>query len=512
MTKMRIFVVIFFLFANIAHSQYARKISVAILPFDFSGSFSGKNVSWTKVGVPDQISTAFHKYYRNRIRLVERSRLNDLLQEQQLSQAGFVDTDQMVEVGKYLSANFSLMGNIICADASHLMITVKIVDIETSEYVSVNYMTDLEQGIFTIGDSLVVKIYPEMLRLNQKHFMSSGGEMVEKIPPASTAQPVPDLAGEAVSNKNIHLISAVSKAATSHFYNAVDWIRQQNWERALLELNRSVELDSGFARAYANLGTVYMNLGDFDRARQALLKCLDIYPESYLAYYNLGSLETYCNNFPSALVYFKKGLRFNPDDLELMTEVGKVYIKLDSLRQADKIFEDILWTDSSFVEAEYYLGITAAMRKDIVAAEKHLKRAIQTKEPYFQPIRRLANMRLGALYEEIYKKPAEAIHYYEQALLQEKSRIESSDVKLLLLPLSRLYIKTNQPIKACDLLMQVLDYDSSNLKARYYYALALWNSEQKDQAIIELQTITRTAPPGPILERAKQMLRDIRGY
>ena len=263
--------VIFLTFlVNLSYSQYAAKITLVILPFDLKGSASGREVSWMRIGIPDQISTAFHHLYRHRIRLVERARLNDLLQEQQLSQAGFIDKNQMAEVGKFFAANFSVAGNVFCPDDQHLMITIKVIDTETSEYASVNYLTDLEKGIYTIGDSIVAKIYPEILRLRQEKILAREGSIAEKIPAANSVENQAAPKSENISAENIRLISAVSKAATSHFYSAVDFIRRQEWEKALLELKRSVQLDSSFARAYANLGAVYMNLGDFDRAKKSL--------------------------------------------------------------------------------------------------------------------------------------------------------------------------------------------------------------------------------------------------
>ncbi|NOZ63315.1 MAG: tetratricopeptide repeat protein [Calditrichaeota bacterium] len=507
------FIGIFFIFLlSVAHGQYARKIRLVILPFDFTGASFGRELSWVQQGVPDQISAAFHRYYRNRIRLVERERLNNLLQEQQLSQAGFVDANQIVEVGKFFSANFSLAGNIVCPDENHLMISVKIIDIETSEYVSVTHLTDAEQGIFTIGDSLAQKIYPELLRFQQEKRTRHDVQMADKIEPTSTVAPGAETTEDNFTGKNVQLISAVSKAATSHFYNAVNWIRQSQWGKAEVELLRSVELDSGFARAYANLGTVYMNMGKFSAARRALQKCLQVFPESELAYHNLGLLEANRRDYPSALVYFQRGLQINTDDLELMTEVGKVYIELDSLSQADRIFNDVLWDDSSYVEAEFYLGLTAAKRHDLISAEKHWQRVARTQEPYFQFVRRMAFLRLGDLYQNSYKEPKQAIRFYEQALMQSDNRMDQSDVRHLFLPLAKLYMQTDQAVKACDLLTQVLDFDASNLEARYYYAIALWRSGQKDNAIVELQTITRTAPPGQILELAKQQLKRFRGY
>ena len=203
---------------------------------------------------------------------------------------------------------------------------------------------------------------------------------------------------------------------------------------------------------------------------------------------------------------------FHSNDLELMVEVGKVYIKLDSLDRADRIFNEVTWIDSSYAEAEYYLGLTAALRNDLYDAQVHWKHAASTMEPYFQTVRRLANIRLGALYDRYFNNLNEAIRYYENALNDQNSPVDSVEIKRVLLPLSKLYIRANQPIKASDLLAQIIYFDSSNLEARYFYALALWRSGQKDQAISELQIITQTAPQGKIYENAQKMLKDIRGY
>ncbi|OQX96470.1 hypothetical protein B6I21_00860, partial [candidate division KSB1 bacterium 4572_119] len=342
--------------------------------------------------------------------------------------------------------------------------------------------------------------YPVLVRLNRQRQEREIIEQVETAPPSVE----PD--------QGFRILSVTSNTANAYFYNANDMMRKQDWKNAEIELKRAIKLDPDFARAYVNLGVVYTNLGQFQMAKECLNKALIIYPQSDLAYQNLGFLAVHTNDIRSSLYYFQSALDISPDNCEIMVEIGKVYYKLNDFNSARKVLNEVLSIDSSYVEANFYIGVVEAKSGSYDLAEQHWLRVIQSEESYFLPARQKALEKLGYLWSNFKNDPAKAVECYEKALHLSSGRISENELKAIYLPLSLLYIKTDNFNKAQSLLETVLDFEPSNIEARYYYAVALKNSAREDLAITQFEIITKMNPAGKYYENAKKNLVLLRGY
>jgi hypothetical protein len=89
--------------------------------------------------------------------LVERKKLNDLLEEHQLNLTGMVDSEQTVKIGKMLGARIMIFGKAFPVDRE-LYIVAKITGTETSVVKGVMAKGKLENDLSAILDQLVDKI------------------------------------------------------------------------------------------------------------------------------------------------------------------------------------------------------------------------------------------------------------------------------------------------------------------------------------------------------------------
>jgi len=126
-------------------------ITVAIM--DFESKAPGNPDLGQQLG---DILTARMSIY-DQFQLVERKKLEDLLNEHQLNLTGLVDTNQAVKVGKMLGARIMIFGRAFPIDKDIYMVA-KIVSTETSQVKGVMAKGKLESELSGIIDQLVDKL------------------------------------------------------------------------------------------------------------------------------------------------------------------------------------------------------------------------------------------------------------------------------------------------------------------------------------------------------------------
>jgi len=180
---------------------------------------------------------------------------------------------------------------------------------------------------------------------------------------------------------------------------------------SILFHKRAIELDPNFALAYAALSVSYLNLnqpslavenatkayqlrdrvsereklritadyfratGELDKEAQAYELWTAEYPRDTAPYVNLGTNYMDMGQYEKALVEFQEGLRLNPDNVLIYSNLGLAYLSLNRLDEAkaalDQAFAHKL--DSGILRAYvYYLaflqGNTAQMEEQVAWA------------------------------------------------------------------------------------------------------------------------------------------------
>ena len=92
------------------------------------------------------------------VRVVERDRLQALLEEQNLSTNGRVDQETAVRVGKVLGAHHLLLGAFVIDGRDNLRIDVRSVNTETSQIEYVQTATGKADQLFAVVDQLGAKL------------------------------------------------------------------------------------------------------------------------------------------------------------------------------------------------------------------------------------------------------------------------------------------------------------------------------------------------------------------
>lgn len=115
-----------------------------------------------------------------------------------------------------------------------------------------------------------------------------------------------------------------------------------NKERAILYIQKAIEIDPKNTDARINLATIFMNQGRLQLAEnqyQMILKDL-VYEGQYKTYYNLGILYKKRGKTQKAIQYFKQSLSTSEGYCPSHYELGKIAMNAGAYSKAYQYFKD----------------------------------------------------------------------------------------------------------------------------------------------------------------------------
>lgn len=100
--------------------------------------------------------------------------------------------------------------------------------------------------------------------------------------------------------------------------NLLGFLKVQNnqFSEAVSHLKKAVELYPNFFEAWFNLGLAYKGMDDFDNAIFAYKKALELEPENVTANFNLANVYECKNETENAIVYYEHAYKYNKDETD----------------------------------------------------------------------------------------------------------------------------------------------------------------------------------------------------
>lgn len=138
-------------------TQVGTRLSLAILPFENKGG--APEVSSM---VQDNMITTL--YSLRRFKILERSKIDEIVKEQKLGMTGFIDPAKAVKVGKVAGVDAILMGS-ISSTATGVAITARLIDTETGTIITAkdafSDRTSL-QDIKNMSQEIAIQMYNDV--------------------------------------------------------------------------------------------------------------------------------------------------------------------------------------------------------------------------------------------------------------------------------------------------------------------------------------------------------------
>ncbi len=140
-------------------------------------------------------------------------------------------------------------------------------------------------------------------------------------------------------------------------------------------------------------GNDYLKVNNFDKAIECYNKAINLSPDYADAYFNLGKAFKLKKDYPSAIIALEKAKKLSPKDTETITILGETYKQNGQYSLAIKNFEEALTIDQTSDYAKRNLEETkniaysifspqAAREQKKAQAQKNLNEAISIAKNY----------------------------------------------------------------------------------------------------------------------------------
>lgn len=127
------------------------------------------------------------------------------------------------------------------------------------------------------------------------------------------------------------LVKPVLAESANEYYNEANFaLISGNFVEAAKSYNLAVIKNPKLSEAYIGLGIAYRELGNYQKAYETTLKSINLKPNYYQAYYNLGLILEKQNKPVEAIVAYEKFLKEVPG-AERFSDVTQKIAKLKKI-------------------------------------------------------------------------------------------------------------------------------------------------------------------------------------
>ncbi len=115
---------------------------------------------------------------------------------------------------------------------------------------------------------------------------------------------------------------------------AIGYIKQQEWQKAIAACKNAIQLQPDLAAAYKTLGVVMQLQGELEEAKQCYTKAIEIQPNLAEAHANLGSLYATQQQWHNAIASYQTALDFQPNCAGFYRNLAKVFTQINQIEKA----------------------------------------------------------------------------------------------------------------------------------------------------------------------------------
>lgn len=123
------------------------------------------------------------------------------------------------------------------------------------------------------------------------------------------------------------------------FYGLRTWVRNRDWRNQITIYESAVKANPLSAVLRNDLGIVYLQAGDIDKALESFQKAIAINPYDPRFYFTSESAYTVQGDYVSAIQALKQAIALNPDYAEAYYNLVGIYLHLGQADEAKKNFD-----------------------------------------------------------------------------------------------------------------------------------------------------------------------------
>ncbi len=246
------------------------------------------------------------------------------------------------------------------------------------------------------------------------------------------------------------------------------------------------------ADAFVARGKRKTELGDYRGAESAFRQVLARRPGLAFDYGNLANVLARQGLYAEALDYFERGLKINPNDVEMLSNQSLALMANGQLDHAGKKLLKAIELDPNYGHAHFNLGVLRYRQRNYGEAVEHFRDALSTNPALTQ-----AYLNLGTTYAAMGKFQA-AIDVWKQL-----ERIQPNNASLIF-NISLGWLRLGQDAKASSALRKAIDLEPNNKQIATTLIKLLATSQRHSvrdvlQAITFAERLYTSRPRDPVV-------------
>ncbi|HPR16700.1 MAG TPA: tetratricopeptide repeat protein [Candidatus Cloacimonadota bacterium] len=313
-------------------------------------------------------------------------------------------------------------------------------------------------------EELKKKLHVTMTVIERLQVLDSIAKILWKEAEFSEAKKYAELSLELARSqgiKNYEASACYLLGLTNAYLNNYDVALDYQYKA--LRLHQEIDNSGSIAEDYNNIGKIYINLNNYEKALENFLLALEYNPGLARSYNNLSHVYNYLHDYEHALEYGKKALEYSsPDkndhpDIERThifahLNLGEIYLNRNQINDAISTLSKALELSQKHhndtpLLSHYYLGLAYQKKADYTETFHHLRQAMQLAE-HHENKEYLLNIYRG-LYEvaEIQGDLEQALHYLKKHVELDK-KIYTKNMADRLAKLQTVYEVETNTLKA----------------------------------------------------------------
>lgn len=177
-----------------------------------------------------------------------------------------------------------------------------------------------------------------------------------------------------------------------------------DYDKAIADHNKAIELDPTFAKAYNNRGLDYVNKKDNDRAIVDYSRAIELDPNYVLAYFNRGATYRIKGEYDRAIADYSKVIVLDPTFAQGYLARGNAYTLKKVRANAIADYKKAIEIDPRMIGASYNLACLYSADNNTTEACAWLNKAAAAGFSNWEHIKKdsdLDNIRNAACYKSI---------------------------------------------------------------------------------------------------------------
>lgn len=184
----------------------------------------------------------------------------------------------------------------------------------------------------------------------------------------------------------------------------------RNYEQAIIDFNKALQLDADYAEAYINRSAAHLLMRNYGQAVADATSAIEDAPDFVAAYVNRGIAYTGLRRYEDAQTDYLKAMELDPNNVYAHYNLANTYIWMGKFQEAIDYFTKTITLDPEFVAAYTNRGVVYTELKDYPAALADFSSAIELNPDYVHAYYNRANA-----YRE-FQQPDQAVIDYGKVI------------------------------------------------------------------------------------------------